>query len=120
MASGMFFGMSGDEIKRRYFRDGPYTHLYLPDVVASADGNALEVAWKYSFQDLGMNFELCRNFSVDRAAGVVTDLETDVRRTMKDREDVEELRGMLFDHFGPFLEDVYADLRIHAGGTCFS
>ena len=68
----MFFGMSGDEIKCRYFRDGPYTHFYLPEVVASADGNTLEVAWKYSFQDLGMNFELCRNFSVDRAAGVVT------------------------------------------------
>ena len=114
----MFFGLSGDEIKRRYFRDGPYTHLYLPGVIASEDGNTLEVSWKYSFQDLGMHFELCRNFSVDRAAGVVTDLETDVRRTMKDREDMEELRGMLFDHFGSFLEDVYGDLGISSVDAC--
>ena len=41
----------------------------------------------------------------------------DGRRTMKDRDDMEELRGMLFDHFGPFLDDVYADLGIAVDGT---
>jgi len=110
----MFFGVSGDEIKRRYFRDGIYTHLYLPPVVASADGRTSEVSWRYSFQDMGMHFELCRNFEVDHAGGVVTDLETNVKRTMKDRDDQEELRGMVFDHFHPFVKDLYDDFGVQA------
>jgi hypothetical protein len=111
----MFFGLSADEVKLRYFRDGPYTQLYLPAVVKSEDGKTSEVSWKFSFQDLGLHFELCRNFSVDHAAGVVTDLETDVKRKMKNKGDMEELRGMLFDHYTSFLSDVYADLGVKPG-----
>ena len=114
----MFFGLTGNEVMARYFRDGIYTHLYMPEVTTSASG-AKEVAWKFSFLDLGLNFELEGNFCVDQCAGVVTNMDTGDVEQLKDPGSDEEIRGIVFGGYTRFMEALYSESGIvDARGSC--
>jgi hypothetical protein len=107
--SNLYFGLGGDEVYRRYFRTGPYTHLCLHPVRA-LEGGGLEVKWRYAFADLGLHFEIDRHF-------IVWDNKTilDVQSGLwSEAEGDEELRGKLFDHYRPFLRGVYGSLGVAA------
>jgi hypothetical protein len=101
-----FFGLSGDEIYRRYFRTGPYTHLCLHPVKEAPEtgsGKGLEVRWIYAFADLGQCFEIDRHFVVYEGRSIY-DVQTGL---WANAENDEYLRDKLFDHYRPFLRGVY-------------
>jgi hypothetical protein len=105
----MFFGLGGDEVYHRYFRTGLYTHLCLHPVKA-LEGGGLEVKWSYAFADLGQHFEINRHFVVGDNRRIL-DVQTG---QWSDAEDNNDLRGMLFDHYRPFLKGLYDDTGISA------
>ena len=106
----LFFGLGGDEVYRRYFRTGLYTHLCLHPVKA-VEGGGLEVKWSYTFADLGQHFTISRHF-------IVWDMKTilDVQTGQwSAAEGEEDLRRRLFDHYRPFLRGVYNEIGISEG-----
>ena len=108
--SALYFGLGGDEVYRRYFRTGPYTHLCLHPVKA-VEGGGLEVRWSYAFADLGQHFEICRHFVVWDNKSIL-DVQTG---QWSAAEGVDDLRRRLFDHYRPFLRGVYDLLGVCAG-----
>lgn len=105
--SGDYFGLSGDQIYSKYFREGPYTHLWLPPVKTLQNG-AREVKWKYTFSDLGMNFEVERHFIVLGETEIL-DLQTGLWSTADGAED---LQGKIFDHYRSYLSGLYESLGL--------
>ena len=102
-----FFGLSGNEIYKKYFREGLYTHLCLYPV-KSLENGAKDVKWKYVFVDMGMQFEIERHFIV---WGDETVLDVHTGR-LAVAGDLGDLRDKLYDHYRPYVSELYDKLGL--------
>lgn len=98
-----FFGLGGDEVYSKYFRTGLYTHLCLYPIREMSYG-IKEVRWKYTFADLGLHFDIEKHFIV-WADETVLDIQ---EGKLIKAKDIEDLRDILFDHYRPYVADLYA------------
>jgi hypothetical protein len=104
-----FFGMDGNQIYSRYFRQGLFTQLFLYPIKQLENGGK-EVKWKYFFVDLGLRFEIERHFIV-WGDETVLDVQTGC---LSKAENVEDLREKLYDHYRSYLQAVYEKLGVNA------
>ena len=102
-----FFGMGGNQIYSRYFRQGLYTQLCLYPVKQLENGGK-EVKWKYFFVDLGLHFVIERHFIV-WGDETVLDVQTG---SLSKAENAEDLRDKLYDHYRSYLKAVYEKLGV--------
>jgi len=75
-----------------------------------------EVRWKYTFADLGMHFEIEKHFIV-WADETVLDIQEGKLIKAKDLDD---LRNILFDHYRPYVADLYSKCGIACSPSLLS
>jgi len=110
-----FFGLDGNQVYAKYFRTGVYTHLCLYPI-RNMQAGINEVRWKYTFADLGMHFEIEKHFIV-WADETVLDIQEGKLIKAKDLDD---LRNILFDHYRPYVVDLYSKCGIACSPSLLS